>query len=254
MPNRNQIQEQYEEAMIALLMDGVAEEEGRELLEQAEMLNRDPNAAVPQKLDQRCRKIIGKAGQKERWVHARQWTLKALRRVVMVAILAGMLFAVAYAAFPEVRVGFLNLVLTVNEDSTDLSVQPGALDNKEKLDSILYRYTLPEVPKEYDQKIACDEESWIRMYWYETEEGDIIRISLTQGEESTNYGIDTEDAVVDNVVINGFDGICAEKNGTVQLAWADTERMVFISVYSTEFDKKTVLELAKAIKFMDQEK
>lgn len=252
MPNRNQIRERYEEAMFALLMDSVAEEEGRELLKQAEMLNRDPNAAVPQELDHRCRKIIAKAGKKEKRERARRWTVKMLRRVVMVAILAGMLFAVAYAAIPEVRVGVRNLILTVNEDSTDLSIQPGALDDKKELDSVLYRYTLPEIPKEYNREIACDEESWFRMYWYETEKGDIFRISLMQGEESTNYGIDTEDAVVDNIVVNGFDGICAEKNGAVQVAWADTEKMVFISVYSTELDKKTVLELAEAVKCVDQ--
>lgn len=252
MPNRNQIRERYEEAMFALLMDSVAEEEGRELLKQAEMLNRDPNAAVPQELDHRCRKIIAKAGKKEKRERARRWTVKMLRRVVMVAILAGMLFAVAYAAIPEVRVGVRNLILTVNEDSTDLSVRPGTLDNKEKLDSILYQYTLPEVPREYTQKVTCEERPWLRMYRYETEKRDFIRISLMQGEESTNYGIDTEDASVDNVVINGFNGICVEKNGTVQVAWADTEKMVFISVYSTELDKETVLELAEAIKCVDQ--
>lgn len=251
MPNRNQIRERYEEAMFALLMDSVAEEEGQELLKQAEMLNRDPNAAVPQGLDQRCRKIIGKVRQKELREHASRWTLKALRRVVMVAILAGMLFAVAYAAIPEVRVGVRNLILTVNEDSTDLSIQPGALDDKKELDSVLYRYMLPEIPKDYNRVVLNNETRNSRMYWYETEAGDEFWILLEQGSETTKCGIDTEDAAVTHVVVNGYDGICAEKNGTVQVAWADTDRMVFISIYSTEFDKETVLKLADGVECMD---
>lgn len=155
MPNRNQIQEQYEEALFALLMDDVAEEEGRELLKRAETLNRDTNATVPDDLDQKCRKIIGKAGQKERWEHARRWTVKTLRRVVMVAILAGMLFAVAYATIPEVRVGVRNLILTVNEDSTDLSVRPERLSEEEKEDSPLYCYSLPGIsPMDTIEKLS----------------------------------------------------------------------------------------------------
>lgn len=254
MPNRNQIQEQYEEAMFALLMDDVAEEEGRELLKQAEILNQDPNAAVPGELDQKCRKIIAKAGKKEERERARRWTVKMLRRVVMVAILAGMLFAVAYAAIPEVRVGVRNLILTVNEDSTDLSVQPGTLDHDEKQDNPLYRYALPEIPNGYDRVISSKESKQFRAYWYETELGDSFRLSLEQGAESTNFGIDTEDAVVTNVVINGYEGICAEKNGTVQVAWIDTDRMVFISVFSTEFGKDVVIRLANAVKYVESEK
>lgn len=237
--------------MFALMLDHLAEEEGQELLKQAEMLNRDPNAAVPGELDQKCREIIGKAGQKAQRERTRRWMVKTLQRVAMVAILAGLLFAVAYATIPEVRVGFLNLILTLHEDSTDLSVQPEKLEDEEKEGNPLYRYTLPELPKEYDREIVCDEESWYRMYWYETSERVIFRISLTQGDESTNYGIDTEDAIVTSIIMNGYKGICAEKNGTVQVAWADTERMIFISVYSTGLDKENVLKLAEAVKYVE---
>lgn len=54
-----------------------------------------------------------------------------------------------------------------------------------------------------------------------------------------------------NVVVNGYEGICAEKDGTVQVSWADTERMIFILVSSTEFDKETVLKLAEAVKYVE---
>ena len=237
--------------MFALMLDRVAEEEGRELLKQAELLNQDPNSAVPGELDQKCRKIIGKTGQKERRDRTRRWMVKTLRRVAMVAILAGLLFAVAYATIPEVRVGFLNLVLTVHEDSTDLSIQPGVLDDKRELNRVLYRYTLPEIPDGYDREVVNNETENSRMYWYETEAGDEFWILLEQGSETTKCGIDTENAAVTHVVVNGYDGICTEKNGTVQVAWADTERLVFISVYSSEFDEETVLKLAEAVKYVE---
>ena len=237
--------------MFALMLDRLAEEEGQELLKQAEMLKRDPNAAVPGELDQKCREIIGKAGQKARRERTRRWMVKTLRRVAMIAVLAGLLFAVAYATIPEVRVGFLNLILTLHEDSTDLSVRPEKLDDEEKEGNPLYRYTLPELPKEYDREVVNNETENSRMYWYETEAGDEFWILLEQGSETTKCGIDTENAAVTHVVVNGYDGICTEKNGTVQVAWADTERLVFISVYSSEFDEETVLKLAEAVKYVE---
>ena len=60
MTRREKLEEQYEDAYFALLMDAVAEKEGARLEELNDQLNRDPTAAVPEEIDRRCRKVINR--------------------------------------------------------------------------------------------------------------------------------------------------------------------------------------------------
>ena len=51
MANRETRKEQYEDALFALLMDEMAQEDGKELLRLNEQLKQDPGAAVPEAPD-----------------------------------------------------------------------------------------------------------------------------------------------------------------------------------------------------------
>ena len=248
MANRNQLQERYEEAMFALLLDDVAEEEGQELLKLAEELNHDPDAAVPEELDQSCKKLISNAVRKEKLRRTGRVTIRVLRKVAIVAIAAVMLFAVAYATIPEFRVGFLNLMLTITDDGTHLTLQPDENGSLQDSNNVVWHYTMPEIPAEYEL-IICEETEDGRDYWYETEDGKHIVIDMTPN-SNTVYGIDTEDAVVTDVNINGYAGICSEKEGVI-IAWADTDHAVFFSICSNTLDKETALDMAEAIKYVD---
>ena len=58
MTNRERLQENYEDALFALLMDDVARTEGKRLIRENEALQADPNAAVPENIDRRCMQLI----------------------------------------------------------------------------------------------------------------------------------------------------------------------------------------------------
>lgn len=67
MHEQEKLYEQYEDAVFALLMDKVAEENGKKLLQQNEELLADPYAAVPETLSKRCLRTIKKAYRKSQW-------------------------------------------------------------------------------------------------------------------------------------------------------------------------------------------
>ena len=67
MHEQEKLYEQYEDAVFALLMDKVAEENGKKLLQQNEELLADPDAAVPETLSKRCLRTIEKAYRKSQW-------------------------------------------------------------------------------------------------------------------------------------------------------------------------------------------
>ena len=54
--NRQQLLENYEDALFALLMDDFAEREGEKLKAENERLKQDPAAQPPEELDQKCRR------------------------------------------------------------------------------------------------------------------------------------------------------------------------------------------------------
>ena len=54
MTRREKLQEQYEDALFALLMDDLAIAEGKSAEEENEQLKNDPKYAVPPEVRQRC--------------------------------------------------------------------------------------------------------------------------------------------------------------------------------------------------------
>ena len=57
MTRREQLQEQYEDALFALLMDELARSEGEKLLEENERLKQEPDADIPDDVMKRCCKV-----------------------------------------------------------------------------------------------------------------------------------------------------------------------------------------------------
>ena len=61
MNEDERLYEQYEDAFFALLMNRVAEANGKELMQNNKELLADPNAAVPESLSKRCLHTIEKS-------------------------------------------------------------------------------------------------------------------------------------------------------------------------------------------------
>lgn len=74
MKTREQLQDEYEDALFALLMYDVAELEGRRAEEENERLRNDPGAQVPEEVDQRCLQVIQKYFFKKKLLQSVKWS------------------------------------------------------------------------------------------------------------------------------------------------------------------------------------
>jgi len=113
--------ENYEDALMRLVMYRVAKEDGKRLLEEAEELERS-GFEVPKELDEKCLKLIHNAGKdlpspRFRWRRAGEI-------VAAVILAAGLLFCVAYAANEQFRVNVLNFFLEIRENGTHRTTEP----------------------------------------------------------------------------------------------------------------------------------
>lgn len=75
MKTREQLQEEYEDALFALLMYDVAELEGRHAAEENERLLNDPNARVPEDLDRKCLQLINRHFLRKKILRIIKWSI-----------------------------------------------------------------------------------------------------------------------------------------------------------------------------------
>lgn len=236
---REELLERYEDALFSLLMDEVVAQEGKRLAEENRRLRADPNAEVPEELDRRCLKLIKKTmGQQKRRAAGRA-AYKVFSKVAVVAVACIMLFSVAYAAVPTVRVGTLNLLIEVSDVATKLKLvpaekTPSAADTRDPniggITLLGYSFTAPP------EGFVLDEES-IHIsdigahVWFIKSDTEYFYYDVTVVAENANTYVDTEDAEVTQIEIHGYDGLLIEKENLVGsqvcIIWGDTDRSTF---------------------------
>ena len=118
MTQKEQLWENYEDAVFAILMDAVAEQEGEKGLQLMEELEHDPSAQVPEEVQRRAEKTIRKAFAAKNREPVKRFTFKVVQRIAVAVLVVVITTACAFAAFPEVRANLYNLIIREYEDHT----------------------------------------------------------------------------------------------------------------------------------------
>ena len=236
MHEQEKLYEQYEDAVFALLMDKVAEENGKKLLQQNEELLADPYAAVPETLRKRCLRTIEKAYRKTRWKAATKKVTRALNRVALWILVPLFLFGTAFAASETVRVKTLNFLITNFEFSTEFRIEntASATPQQQSMTPIVDDC----IPFDYDL-ISQSSTSLFEKYLYAIDSDSELSIIIYALE---NFGgaitIDTEDAEVWYNTIDDQSVMYVQKADTYQAVWTDVEnqKMYVLSSSNTALD------------------
>ena len=264
MNRKEQLQEQYEDALFALLMDDMMEEEGKQLLEENERLKQDPAAAVPDEVNARCIKTINRAFTRKRCRSVGRVTYKVFNTVAMAAVVCALLFVTAFAVSPELRVNTLNFLIEVSDVATTLTLDgeadrqdTGSVTSTSGGEVLLLGYRIPEVPEGFSVDYEDVTSSHATIQYISGNE--TICFSVSRVNSGDQYMVDTEDAQVTDIQVGGYDGLLIEKiyrfegNQTIDSAvvvWGDTDQSTFVSVDGGNVDHSLILELANAVEFV----
>lgn len=247
MDRRDLLYEQYEDALFALLMDRVAEEEGARLIEENERLRSDPNAEVPERVDRRSRKTIRRAfAGRRRHTHSLSWILS---KAAVAVLVAAFLFVSAYAFFPEVRVRTLNVLIQSSNVASKLSLTAEGEENGDTADrQTLAGYALPDISESFivTDRGETSHEAWIK---FSHPSGSVIRINIV---ESDDAYFDSQDADISREIeIHGYPGMLIQKGETVRVSWFDSEHEKVITLSWTNADKDVALFYAEEIVYIN---
>jgi len=243
MNQRAKSREQYEDDLLALLMDGLLEEEGLALLEENKRLNANPEAAVPADLDEKCRALLQSSFPNEPLKKAGRVTWKVLKRVLVAAVVAATLFATAYAAVPEFREGVLNFFTKVEQIGTYFFFYSNEADTPAPTpaptSALVIKNGMPfefsYVPEGYElyNSEAYDAGtlgiSYRCVYVDPDNDPNNFVFDIEPIDERTITLIDTEDAQVTEMKIRGYDGYLIQKThvtsgrNIIHYLWFDLE-------------------------------
>lgn len=243
MRRNDQNQERYVDALFALLMERLGQEQLQAERKRQDQLIVEGKQAATEELDRRCLAMIRKhyAGEQVRRTGRTLW--RAVSRVAVGACLAMTLFAVAFAASETVRVNTLNLIIETTEQDTSFHF-PGKREVEDR-GPVLSVGWLPQgytlAGKSLDQTEASFE------YVDDNENRLIISCVSTYG---TGVGFDTENTVVEEVTIDGHDGMLIEKNGEYTLTWPDKNNTRLIDIISFGgLSREEVFTIAEALAY-----
>lgn len=248
MNEDERLYEQYEDAFFALLMNRVAEANGKELMQKNEELLADPNAAVPESLGKRCLHTIEKSYRKAQIQKAAKKTLRTLNRVALWILIPLFMFVGVFAASETVRVKTLNYLVETFDFGTSYELSVGQ-NNKTEVSAKENKVrVLNAVPTDFFLTTSEESEASC-IYHFQNSRGEEFEVTVYYISETTvaTVTIDTEDAEVREENLDGQGVSIVHKDSFYQIYWLeDTSNLMFV-VYGENISLDVLQSVAERI-------
>lgn len=271
MIDHERLMEQYEDALFALLMEGVAEAEGEKALRLNEELKKDPNAEVPEAVRKRCEKTIRAAFAKKRHRTARRTVSRWLTKAAVVAALSGLLFTAAFALSEDVRVATLNVLIEVMDDRTRITFEGASSEPAETSTKTIpgleyhYNIALEWIPDGFKLEDGDFEENGTCDYViYRSPQDGMIEVSVTPHSAGLVSSLNTEDCTKQEVTVNGHPATLYTTNedmlemryhqngfpniwNDMMIFWVDQDAQANVQINATNLTKDEMICLAEGV-------
>lgn len=234
MTQKEQLWENYEDAVFAILMDAVAEQEGEKGLQLMEELEHDPSAQVPEEVQKRAEKTIRKAFAAKNRESMKHFTFKVAQRIAIAVFAAAVLAAGTFAAFPEVRANLYNLIIREYEDHAEFDYTEQFSDEYSSADFTIEPGWLPDV------FTLSDEGETYTLIYKTYKEKDGKDISITKSIMSGgSLAIDSENAKKSTADIQGHEATLFEKGSWTSLVipMPEIDEIVYLESNGVSMDE-----------------
>lgn len=235
---RNQLEEKYEDALFALIMNDLMQEDGIKWNEENEALKSDPTSQPPKTMRDKSlhgiERILAKQNRKRTIRAAR----KIVYRIALVFLVIFIAIAVPFCTASAFRQGVLDLLIEKFEGETYVRIEPVV--------EMPTEFGLPWLPGEYWEKTYIMESEEIKEIRYEQETGEYIefRESLV---DNSNKTIDTEDANTRREFIGNNEVFITEKTEVLTAIWYDDNRAVYRELKTYGVERADFLTMIKLL-------
>ena len=235
---KRELLEQYDDAAFALLMDEYAEDEGARLMAEFEAAQDAPTP--PDALDDKCLGMIRREyAKKRRRLAARKFIRYTAKAAVAVLVFIGLMTTVVLSV-DALRIPVLNFIVEQYEKYSSLQLDNEAQNTDANTTSDYLSGLLPD-----DYYITSETDTpMFKIAMYENDLGDLVQFCITQ--TAGAYNIDTEDAIVSEIVLGDYKALLLEEDG-YQAIWYDSVNSIVYNFRATGFTKETFLHLCEQL-------
>lgn len=242
MTQKEQLWEKYEDAVFAILMDAVAEQEGKRGLQLMEELEHDPSAQVPEEVQKRAEKTIRKAFAAQSRRSARHVGFRMFQRIAVAVMLVILTAVCAFAAFPEMRVNVLNMIEQTFSDHTDFNVTSGDSDEYSSATFTIKPAWLPE-----NFSLTDEGENNASVFsMYENGAGGVLFISENKATD-LSMAVDTENAEKQDIKIQDYQAKLIEKDNWRCILFLVPEKNMLVYIDAENVPTEQLMKVAENI-------
>ena len=242
MTQKEQLWENYEDAVFAILMDAVAEQEGEKGLQLMEELEHDPSAQVPEEVQRRAEKTIRKAFAAQSRRSARHVGFRMFQRIAVAVMLVILTAVCAFAAFPEMRVNVLNMIEQTFSDHTDFNVTSGDSDEYSSATFTIKPAWLPE-----NFSLTDEGENNASVFsMYENGAGGVLFISENEATD-LSMAVDTENAEKQDIKIQNYQAKLIKKDNWRCILFLVPEKNMLVYIDAENVPTEQLMKVAENI-------
>lgn len=243
MMNENErLYSQYEDAVFALIMNRVAEENGRALIQKNEELLVDPSAAVPEVLSKRCMRAIERNYRKTRFQKNAQKMVRVLNHVALWILIPIFMFVGVFATSETVRVKTLNLLIEEFDIATEFRTQNGEYTDMELEKDLLEKDMLEilneVIPSDFSLMTSSTNTTFENYVFHDDKEAEICITRYYLETANGAISVDTENATVWHESMGMYDVMFSQKDNIHQAVWTDDvlQQMYIIEATNVPFE------------------
>lgn len=252
----DELSENYEDALMALLMDEYAEANGAQLLKEYEEEERSGAIPdIPEALDKKCRDLIRRSYAKHRFRVRLRTVAGISKRVALITLAALGLCSVLIVSVEAIRTPVIRFFIEQNEEfssidfdtvgsNTESSDPIEAADESQPVDRSISPL-VGMVPDGYELVHFSDKGKRGFTCLYKDDADNIISFSATPAKGRLN--VDTEDAIVEDIELLGHDGMLILKADDKKIVWLDEAVSICYQLRATELEQGELWALAETV-------
>jgi hypothetical protein len=240
---RKQIYSDYEDMLFRLAMMKYAEKQGQELTLREEELNREGQVGPSVKEKQKYDKVLRRALFRGRIKSVSRVVSKALGKVAVVFLIVSMLFGTLLVTVEAVRIKTLNFLINIQEGFTEVKPDSQSTSSQSNGISLANTYSPDYIPTGFVIS-ALNNGSDSLFCVFGNESGNTIYFHVYMGSSGTN--VDTEDATLEQITIQGEEGMLIKKGNMTTIVW-DIADVVF--VVGADISEEETMRVAESVTY-----